>query len=126
MAATLVLGMAACGDKDNENTESNTTYEESATFAIYYQGQKIAAGDTIGLIDDSIESIGASVEDVTLDILEKMEADDADDLMILAGEDMDDERFEALVARIQEQYEDLEIDAQRGEQPLYPIVLSVE
>ena len=29
-------------------------------------------------------------------------------------------------ARIQEQYEDLEIDAQRGEQPLYPIVLSVE
>ena len=89
-------------------------------------GNAIAAGDTIGLIDDSIESIGASVEDVTLDILEKMEADDADDLMILAGEDMDDERFEALVARIQEQYEDLEIDAQRGEQPLYPIVLSVE
>ena len=61
-----------------------------------------------------------------LDILAKMEADEADDLMILAGEDMDDERFDALVERIQEQFEDLEIDAQRGEQPLYPIVLSVE
>ena len=89
-------------------------------------GNAIAAGDTIGLIDDSIESIGSSVEDVTMDILAKMDADDADDLMILAGEDMDDERFDALVARIQAEYEDLEIDAQRGEQPLYPIVLSVE
>jgi dihydroxyacetone kinase-like predicted kinase len=89
-------------------------------------GNAISAGDTIGLIDDSIESIGASVEDVTMDILAKMEAEDADNLMILAGEDMDDERFEALVARIEAEFEDLEIDAQRGEQPLYPIVLSVE
>ncbi|MBE6470494.1 MAG: DAK2 domain-containing protein [Coriobacteriaceae bacterium] len=89
-------------------------------------GNAIAAGDTIGLIDDSIESIGVSVEDVTMDILEKMDADEADDLMILAGEDMDDARFNALVERIQAQFEDLEIDAQRGEQPLYPIVLSVE
>ena len=89
-------------------------------------GNAIAAGDTIGLIDDSIESIGKSVEDVTMDILVKMETEDADNLMILAGEDMDDTRFDALVERIQAEYDDLEIDAQRGEQPLYPIILSVE
>ena len=39
---------------------------------------------------------------------------------------MDDASFEALVARIEEAYEDLEVDAHRGEQPLYPVVLSVE
>jgi DAK2 domain fusion protein YloV len=89
-------------------------------------GNAIAAGDVIGIVEDAIEAIGSSVEDVTMDILTKMEADDADDLMILAGEDMDDERFDALVERIQAEYEDLEIDAQRGNQPLYPIVLSVE
>ena len=89
-------------------------------------GNAITAGDTIGIIDDSIESIGKSVEDVTMDILLKMETEDADNLMILAGEDMDDTRFDALVERIQSEYGDLEIDAQRGEQPLYPIVLSVE
>lgn len=53
MAAALTLataGFVACGDKDNENSEGNTTYEESATFAIYYQGQKIAAGDTIQMV----------------------------------------------------------------------------
>ncbi len=89
-------------------------------------GNSIKAGDTIGIVDDSIESIGASVEDVTMDILAKMETEDADDLMLLAGEEMDDERFEALVDRIQGEYPDLEIDAQRGDQPLYPIVLSIE
>ncbi len=89
-------------------------------------GNSIKAGDTIGIVDDSIEAIGSSVEDVTMDILAKMEVEDADDLMLLAGEDMDDERFEALVDRIQDEYPELEIDAQRGDQPLYPIVLSVE
>ena len=33
---------------------------------------------------------------------------------------------EALLERIEETYPDLEIDAHRGEQPLYPVVLSLE
>ena len=61
-----------------------------------------------------------------MDLLGAMDAQDADTLTILAGEDMDDASFEALVARIEEAYEDLEVDAHRGEQPLYPVVLSVE
>ena len=32
----------------------------------------------------------------------------------------------ALVERIEERFDELEVDAQRGEQPLYPIVFSVE
>ncbi len=39
---------------------------------------------------------------------------------------MDDAAFDALVARIEDAYGDLEVDAHRGDQPLYPIVLSVE
>ena len=67
-----------------------------------------------------------TVEGVVMDLLGAMDAQDADTLTILAGEDMDDASFEALVARIEEAYEDLEVDAHRGEQPLYPVVLSVE
>ena len=89
-------------------------------------GNPIHDGDVIGIADDSIEAIGQSVEDVTLELLEFMEASDADTLTLLAGEDMDDERFQALIERIEGAYEDLEIDAHRGEQPLYPIVMSVE
>ena len=55
-----------------------------------------------------------------------MEAEDADTLTILAGEGYADDAFEALVAQIEEKFDDLEVDAHRGEQPLYPILFSIE
>ena len=61
-----------------------------------------------------------------LTLLGKMEAEDADTCTILAGEGYSDEDLEALVVKIEEAYDELEVDAQRGEQPLYPIVFSVE
>ena len=90
------------------------------------QGNPIAEGDVIGIYDGSIDAVGSTVEDVVMGLLEAMEADDADTCTLLAGEDFSDEQLDALVKRIEEQYEDLEIDAHRGEQPLYPVVFSVE
>ena len=89
-------------------------------------GNPIREGDVIGIADGSIEAVGSSVEDVVMDLLSVMEAEDGDTLTILAGEDMDDAAFDALVSHIEETYEDLEVDSHRGEQPLYPIVMSVE
>ena len=86
----------------------------------------IREGDVIGIADGSIEAVGAQVEEVVMHLLEVMEADDADTLTILAGEDMDDAAFDALVSRIEDAYDELEVDAHRGDQPLYPIVMSVE
>lgn len=86
----------------------------------------IKEGDVIGIADGSIESVGSSTGEVVMALLSVMDADDADTLTILAGEDIDDDAFDALVARIEEAHEDLEIDAHRGDQPLYPIVMSVE
>ncbi len=86
----------------------------------------IKDGDVIGIADGSIEAVGQDIESVVMQLLEYMEAEDADTLTLLAGEDMDDERFEALIEAIEEAYEDIEIDSHRGEQPLYPIILSVE
>ena len=45
---------------------------------------------------------------------------------IYMKEDFSDEDLETLVARIEEAYEDLEIDPHRGEQALYPVVFSLE
>ena len=89
-------------------------------------GNPIREGDVIGIADGSIEAVGSSVEDVVMDLLSVMEAEDGDTLTILAGEDMDDAAFDTLVSHIEETYEDLEVDSHRGEQPLYPIVMSVE
>lgn len=89
-------------------------------------GNPIHDGDVIGIADGELEVVSDSIEDATMRILEVLEAEDADTLTILAGEDYTDDAFEALIERIEEAYEDLEIYSHRGEQPLYPIVLSVE
>lgn len=86
----------------------------------------IVAGDVIGIADGSIEAVGHSVEEVVLSLLDAMEAEDADTMTILAGADFDDEALDALVEKIEEKFDDLEIDQHRGDQPLYPVIFSVE
>lgn len=86
----------------------------------------IKEGDVIGLADGSIEAVGSSTEDVVMALLASMEAGEADTLTLLAGEDLSDDALGTLVERIESAYDDLEIDAHRGDQPLYPVVMSVE
>lgn len=86
----------------------------------------IKTGDVIGIADGAIEAVGSSVEDVVMALLASMKADDADTLTVLAGADYDDAALAALVARIEDAYGNLEVDAHRGEQPLYPVIVSVE
>ena len=90
-------------------------------------GTPIHAGDVMGIQDDSIDVVGTDVAQVTLDLIAKMQdEEEGDSLTILAGADLDDAAFEALVARIEEAQPDLEVDPHRGEQPLYPVIFSIE
>ncbi len=89
-------------------------------------GNPIHDGDVIGIADGELEVVSDSIEDAVMRILQVLEAEDCDTLTILAGEDYPDSKLEALCAQIEDEYEDLEIDSHRGEQPLYPIILSVE
>lgn len=91
-----------------------------------YQGNAIKKGDTIGVADGDIKAVGSSTNQVVMELLDVMDASDADTLTILAGEDMSDDDFEELLAKIETLYEELEIDSHRGGQPLYPVILSVE
>ena len=90
-------------------------------------GSPIHAGDVMGIICDSIEVVGSDVKLVTLDCINRMQdEEEGDTLTILAGADMSDEDFEDLVSAIEDAQPDLEIDPHRGEQPLYPVIFSIE
>ena len=90
-------------------------------------GTPIHDGDIMGIAGGDIAIVGSDVEQVTLDLIAKMQdEEEGDTLTILAGEDMDEERFDALCSRIEEAQPDLEIDAHRGGQPLYPVIFSIE
>ena len=90
-------------------------------------GTPIHDGDIMGIAGGDIAIVGSDVEQVTLDLINKMQAEqEGDTLTILAGQDMDDERFEALCDCIEDVQPDLEVDAHRGGQPLYPVIFSIE
>ena len=90
-------------------------------------GTPIHNGDVMGIQGDSIDVVGFDVMQVTLDLIAKMQGEEeGDNLTILAGEDFTEEQLDLLVQKIEERYPDLEVDAQRGEQPLYPVIFSIE
>ena len=78
-------------------------------------------------IAGSIDVVGSDVKQVTLDCINRMqEEEEGDALTILAGEELSDEAFQEIVDAIEEAQPELEIDAHRGEQPLYPVIFSIE
>jgi DAK2 domain fusion protein YloV len=89
-------------------------------------GAAIRSGDIIGILDDSLEVVGNDVSVVTQKLVGLLAGEDADTLTILAGADLAQDDFEQLIEELEKNYPDLEIDAHRGEQPLYPLVMSVE
>ncbi len=90
------------------------------------KGEKIAPGDVIGIADGSLDVAGTSVAEVVMALAEQMEAGDFDTLTLLAGADLPDEALEELTEAIEQAWPDLDVDAQRGEQPLYPVLFSLE
>ena len=87
----------------------------------------IHAGDVMGIIDGSIDIVGSDVKQVTLDCIARMQdEEEGDTLTILAGSDLSDEDFADIIDAIEQAQPDLEVDAHRGEQPLYPVIFSIE
>ena len=90
-------------------------------------GSPIHDGDVMGIIAGSIDIVGSDVKQVTLECINRMQEDEeGDSLTILAGVELSDEEFQDILDAIEEAQPDLEIDSHRGEQPLYPIIFSIE
>lgn len=90
-------------------------------------GSPIHAGDVMGIESGAIEVVGTSIKQVSVDLIDRMQGEEeGDTLTILAGADLADADFQDILSAIEEAQPDLEIDSHRGEQPLYPIIFSIE
>jgi len=85
----------------------------------------IKEGQVIGICDHEIEVIGEDVSEVAMRLLGVI-AGEGETVTLLAGEDMDDETLQSLVDAIETAHPEFEVDAHRGEQPLYPLIMAVE
>ncbi len=95
--------------------------------AVGDDGIQIHNGDVMGIVDGHIKLVGSKVIDICIEMIDMLAVgDDVDNLTLLAGQDLDDEDFERIQAHVEEKFPDLEMDANRGEQPLYPLIMAVE
>jgi len=85
----------------------------------------IKKGQVIGIVDHEIEVIGSDVADVTSEVLKTI-IDDGETVTILAGDELSDDELEALVERLAAEHPDVEVEGHRGDQPVYPVIVSVE
>jgi uncharacterized protein len=85
----------------------------------------IKQGQVIGIADHEIEVVGSEVADVAARLLDVI-AGGGETLTVLGGADLSDTDLDALARRLAEAHPELEVEAHRGDQPLYPVVLAVE
>ncbi len=87
----------------------------------------IKSGQIIGIVDDEdIEASGESVSEVALALVPILLDDDAETLTLFAGSDLDDEGLALIAAAAQTAHPGVSIETHRGDQPLYPLILSAE
>ena len=89
-------------------------------------GTEIKSGDIMGIGDDGILAVGADVEHVVLQMLDKMIDEDSELVSLYYGEKYSEEDASALAEMIEEKYPDIEVEVNYGGQPLYYVILSVE
>lgn len=85
----------------------------------------IKEGQVIGIADHEIAVVGEDVVSVALELVGKL-IDGRETLTVLAGKDLPDDGLNAFVEAVSSRFPQLEIDAHRGGQPLYPLIFGLE
>jgi len=118
-----------------EDNEASMTEAMSAvksgqvTYAVRdtsVDGKEIKIGDFMGIDDTGIKSVGTDIVEVIKELIKEMSDEDSELLSVYYGEDVSEEDAEALVATLEEEYPDYEIELHAGNQPVYYYIISVE
>ncbi|MCI8268318.1 MAG: DAK2 domain-containing protein [Lachnospiraceae bacterium] len=89
-------------------------------------GMEIHQGDIMGIGDQGMLAVGASIERTAIDTLKAMVDDDSELISIYYGSDVKPEEAERVFAMAQEACPDCEIELHDGGQPIYYYLMSVE
>lgn len=90
-------------------------------------GKEIKKGDFIGIAEKDIVSVSTIIDEAVLGLLEKMTENKYGEIItIFYGEDVEEETAEKLSAKIEENYNDYEVELYNGGQSVYSYLISVE
>lgn len=89
-------------------------------------GFKLKEGDIIGLDNKRILAKGENVDETTLKLIKALKNDEHEVITLYYGKEVTEEDAEALVAKVQEEYPDCDVDFHFGGQPVYYYMVSLE
>ena len=99
------------------------------TFAVRdtkIDGIDIAKDDFMGIADGKIVVSEKDRLEVAKSLLSTMITEDDEIVTVIYGEDAEQEEAENLVAYLEEQFEDVEVELHEGKQPIYAYIMAVE
>ncbi|MBQ0139251.1 MAG: DAK2 domain-containing protein [Kurthia sp.] len=99
------------------------------TFAVRdtsIDGVEIHKDDFMAMAEGKIVKATPSISDAAEFLVNEIIDEDAEIVTVIYGEDASKEQVDAIVAYIEENYEDVEVEIHNGKQPLYPFIFSVE
>ncbi|WP_194609062.1 DAK2 domain-containing protein [Clostridium vitabionis] len=99
------------------------------TYAVHdatIDGKSITKGDIMAIGDSGLLAVGHEVEDTALMAVRAMADADSELISIYSGADVEESRAEALKKLVHDEFPDCEVELNRGGQPVYYYILSVE
>ena len=90
------------------------------------EDNEIHEGDIMGIGDKGILAVGSNKQEVAEATVKAMMSDDAEVISVYYGADTSEEAAEALGSALEEAYPDCEVEINRGGQPIYYYIISVE
>ncbi|MGI6173758.1 MAG: DAK2 domain-containing protein [Christensenellales bacterium] len=101
----------------------------SITYAVRdttYDSREIHQGDIMGLLDNKLTILGSDADEVAEEIVSGMVSDDTEVISIYFGEDVSEEKANALAEKMSEKYNMCDVNVLHGGQPLYYYLIAVE
>ena len=89
-------------------------------------GLDVKKGQIIGLLDGELVAAGSDVDDVVMELMQRLDADEAEILTLYYGETISESIAQALVDQLEARYPDVEIEIINGGQPHYHYIISAE
>ena len=101
----------------------------SVTYAVrntQIDGVDIKENDIMGLSDHSILAVGSDINETALEMISKMVDEDSVLLNVYYGDDISEESADSFRETLEKEYPDFDVFVQKGGQPIYYYIVSVE
>ncbi|WAW14220.1 DAK2 domain-containing protein [Peptostreptococcus equinus] len=114
---------------DNFITALESIKSGEVTYAVRdttMDGIEVKQGDIIAITAKKLASSGKDISEVTERMIDKMIDEDSAIITLYYGEDVEEDNARAFAEKIQEKFDDVDVELYYGGQPLYYYLISVE